>query len=153
MKTDIITFMDKESLAFIEKMELFWHDAGMPRSLARVIGYLLICEPVAQSAKDIREVLKLSTGAVSNALAILRSSGMVRPVSVPGVRSMLYEIDSNSWKRNAIQRLKASSQALEVAGEGLRLKPGNDRIKAMYRLYEVFDREAEVLIAKLEEIE
>ncbi|HSW77294.1 MAG TPA: hypothetical protein VLG36_00670 [Candidatus Chromulinivoraceae bacterium] len=144
--------MDKESLAFIEKMELFGHATGMPRSLARVIGYLLICEPVTQSAKDIQETLKLSTGTVSNVLAVLRSSGMARPVSVPGMRSMLYEIDSSSWKRNAIHRLKASSQALEVAGEGLQLKPGNDRVRAMYRLYEVFDREADVLIAKLEEI-
>lgn len=145
--------MDTQLLGFIEQMELFGHQTGMPRSLARVIGYLLICEPAAQSAKDIQEALKLSTGAVSNALAALRSSGMVRPVSVPGVRSMLYEINSNSWKHNATRRLKASSHALAIANQGLQIQPDNDRIKAMQRLYEVFDQEAGILIAKLDAME
>ena len=150
---DIIQIMNEQTLAFIEQMELFGYDTGMPRSLARVIGFLLVCEPAAQSAKDIQDTLNLSAGAVSNTLAALRASGMVRPVSVPGVRSMLYEMDSTSWKRNAARRLKASTRALEIAEQGLELQPGNDRLKAMHRLYEVFDIGADALIAKLESIE
>ena len=145
--------MDKKESAFIEQMELFGHDTGMPRSLARVIGYLLISDPATQSAKDIQEALHLSAGAVSNALAALRASGMVRPVSMPGIRSMLYEMDSASWKRNAARRIKVSSRALEIADQGLQLQPNNDRLLAMRRLYEVFSAEADTLIAKLEAIE
>jgi len=139
--------------AFIEQMELFGHDTGMPRSLARVIGFLLVCEPAAQSAKNLQDTLSLSAGAVSNTLAALRASGMVRPVSVPGVRSMLYEMDSTSWKRNAARRLKASTRAVKIAEQGLEFQPNNERLKAMHHLYEVFDVEADALIAKLEAIE
>lgn len=149
----IIRDMNSALLAFIEQMELFGHETGMPRSLARVIGYLLVCEPAAQSAKDIQQALKLSAGAVSNALAALRSSGMVQSVSVPGVRSMLYELNANSWKNNAIRRLQASSRALDIANRGLQIQPDNVRLKAMHHLYEVFDQQAGLLIAKLEEIE
>ena len=145
--------MNEKMSAFIEQMELFGHTTGMPRSLARVIGYLLICEPAVQSAKDIQEALSLSAGAVSNAIATLRASGMVRPVSTPGVRSMLYEMDSTSWRRNAAQRIKASTRALEIAEHGLQLQPDNSRLLAMHRLYEVFNTEADALIAKLEAIE
>lgn len=150
---DILLIINTNESAFIEQMEIFGHDTGMPRSLARVIGYLLICSPAAQSAKDIQAALHLSAGAVSNALAALRASGMVRPVSRPDVRSMLYEMDSTSWKRNAARRIKVSGRALEIAEQGLQLQPDNDRLIAMHRLYEVFNTEADALIAKLEAIE
>ena len=125
--------MDEKISAFIEQMELFGHDTGMPRSFARVIGFLLVCEPARQSAKDIQEALSLSTGAVSNTLAALRASGMVRPVSTPGVRSMLYEMDSTGWKRNAARRIKASTRALEIAEQGLQLQPDLHAAAARHR--------------------
>ncbi|HSW77575.1 MAG TPA: hypothetical protein VLG36_02150 [Candidatus Chromulinivoraceae bacterium] len=90
--------MNKESLAFIEKVGIFGAQNGTPRSVSRIIGYLLICEPAAQSAKQIQEGLHLSAGAVSNALSLLKRAGMIRPVSIGGTRSLLYEIDPKSWK-------------------------------------------------------
>ncbi|HSW78036.1 MAG TPA: hypothetical protein VLG36_04520 [Candidatus Chromulinivoraceae bacterium] len=144
--------MDKASLAFIETMGIFGAENGTPRSIYRIIGYLLICEPAAQSAKEIQDTLKLSAGAVSNALNLLRKSGMIRPISISGTRSLLYEIDPRSWKRTLEQRLRIIPDTLQIIDSGLDLRPKNDRLLLMRKVYGIYEEETVSLLEKLDKI-
>lgn len=137
--------------AFVENTGFFGLENGIPRSVARVMGYMLICEPAQQSAPDICNELQMSAGAVSNALMLLQRVGLVKRASVPGKRKLYYEIDENGWYRAIEQRLKSIPKAITLAETGLQISPTNSRLQAMKRTYAAFDQELAAIIAKLKE--
>ena len=49
--------MTPENSRFIERMGAFGVQGGLPRSAARILGYLSICEPARQSAEEIGAAL------------------------------------------------------------------------------------------------
>lgn len=142
--------MDQPTANFIEQMGLFGLENGLPRSVARVMGYMLVCQPAHQSALEIRTELALSAGAVSNALGLLQRAGLVRRIAISNQRQLHYEIDGDGWYRAIAQRFQSLSRAIELAQEGLLLDPDNTRLKAMRDVYGSFNNEIAAIVAKLE---
>ncbi len=66
---------------------------GMPRMVARLLGWMLICEPPRQSIADLGRALGVSRASISIATRLLLASGLIRRVAEPGSRSYVFEIE------------------------------------------------------------
>lgn len=141
-----------ELTEFIEKMGVFGIESGMPRSVARVIGYLLICEPTYQSAEKIAAELQLSTGAVSNAVNLLQQARLLKRVTFPGDRRYYYEFNPDGWKESLITRLKTLPRGIELASEGLEISKNNPRLEHMRDFYAALNIELEALMTRLDKM-
>jgi DNA-binding transcriptional regulator GbsR (MarR family) len=142
-----------ELTAFIEKVGLFGVESGMQRSLARVMGLLLVCEPAHQSAEQIATKLQLSTGAVSNAVNVLQQAMLVKRVTFPNERKYYYEFDPQGWKHSLVARLKTVPHGIVLAEEGLEFSHNNQRLEKMRDFYIALNAEVEALMKRLDDIQ
>src|SRR3954463_15741622 len=67
-------------------MGQFLASMGMTPMAGRMWGWLLISEPVEQTASDIAEALHASRGAISGTARLLAGSGLIRRTTRPGDR-------------------------------------------------------------------
>lgn len=141
-----------ELTEFVEKMGVFGIESGMPRSVARVLGFLLICEPAYQSADQIADKLKLSAGAVSNAVNLLQQARLLKRVTFAGDRRYYYEFNPDGWKESLITRLKTLPRGIELAAEGLKISRDNPRLEHMRDFYQVLSVELDALMARLDKM-
>jgi DNA-binding MarR family transcriptional regulator len=65
----------------------FARQYAMPPATGRVAGWLLICDPPAQTAAEIAEALQMSRSAVGSAAGWLEKVGMLRRTRTPGERA------------------------------------------------------------------
>jgi hypothetical protein len=65
----------------------FGRQYGMPPATGRVAGWLLICDPPAQTAAEIAEGLQMSRSAVGAAVGTLEPLGMLRRTRAAGERA------------------------------------------------------------------
>lgn len=142
--------MSPKASRFIERMEAFGVQGGLPRSAARILGYLSVCEPARQSADEISGTLKLSSGSVSTALTLLRRTGLIDRTTQPGGRRHYYELNPDGWKRATLQQFHMMKPAIEMAEEGLEITPDSKRLRAMRDIFRLFDEEFERIAKRLE---
>ena len=86
----------------------FW---GFKRNLGRIWAVLYL-SPEALSAEDLRQALKLSSGAVSMSLSELLRWGVVRRVWVQGERRDFYVAEVQLWKM--ISRVFSERERTEI---------------------------------------
>lgn len=134
--------------AYVRKVELFGYELGLPKSMGRVLGWLVICEPARQNAEDIQRALKLSSGSVSNALTMLTRVGLVQRLRRPGERRLYYELQGSAWEQTFQHRLLLIRRMRELAEEGLGLAPSNQRLEKMRAFYTWAETEFSKLIEK-----
>jgi DNA-binding transcriptional regulator GbsR (MarR family) len=133
--------MQPEYDNFISRMETFGVAAGMPPSVSRMLAYLTICQPAQQHVDEIRENIGLSAGAISEALTLLRSIGLVERFKKPGDRRFYYQLDPEGWRKATIRKFKVMDEGLAIAEEGLKILPNDPRMQSMHEMYELFSRE------------
>jgi DNA-binding transcriptional regulator GbsR (MarR family) len=131
--------LSKDILQFIEEFGLFFNEVGLPRSVGRVLGLLLICEPSHQSAEQIQEKLQLSSGSVSTAISVLSRMGIVKRTAETGSRRLYYELDPDCWQKVIQIRLQQVKRGEQIAENGLRLSEDNMRLIGMRDLYVRFE--------------
>jgi MarR family len=75
-------------LAFADQVGRFFaRQYGLPPVTGRVSGWLLICDPPAQTAAEIAEALQTSRSAVGSAIASLENQGQIRRTRSAGERA------------------------------------------------------------------
>jgi DNA-binding transcriptional regulator GbsR (MarR family) len=141
--------MTPESLRFVDSMEAYGVSNGMSKSVSQVLGYLTISQPARQSADEIRQILQLSAGSVSAAVAILHRIGLITRTKEVGGRRYYYELDSEGWKRTTLQQFEMIREGVTLAEAGLRASPGNDRLVAMRDMFVLFDQEFKTIARRL----
>jgi DNA-binding transcriptional regulator GbsR (MarR family) len=127
--------LSPEITAFVEEFGLLISEAGLPRSVGRVLGFLMICLPEQQTAEDLQGRLQLSAGTVSTALTLLQKMGLVQRVSVAGERKLYYRQDPACWQKLLETRLRQMNQGARLAEKGLAIRASDDRLMAMRDLY------------------
>ena len=133
--------MQPEFDKFISRMETFGVAAGMPPSVSRMLTYLTICQPAEQHVDEIRKNVELSAGAISEALTLLRSIGLVERSKKPGDRRFYYQLDPEGWRKATIRKFRVMDEGLAIAEEGLKIMPDDPRMKSMHEMYGLFSRE------------
>jgi DNA-binding MarR family transcriptional regulator len=88
--------LDRE-LAFADEFGRFFaRQYGMAPMNGRVLGWLLICDPPAQTAAEIAEALQASRSAVGTAVDLLERAALVRRTRAPGERADRIAINPNA---------------------------------------------------------
>jgi DNA-binding transcriptional regulator GbsR (MarR family) len=127
---------------FVEQVGLL-ADSGLPRSVARVLGWLVVCQPHHQSAEQLRARLRLSAGSVSGAVAMLVRAEIVARVSFAGDRRTYYRLRPDGWQRLLRTRLQLLTEARQVAEQALVAAgdEGDERLRGMRDFYGLLEAE------------
>jgi len=148
--------LDREIMDWIIKVT---HLLGYPKSVGEIYGLLYVSrEPLSMS--QIRERLKMSLGAASQGLKLLRTVKAIKTVYVPGSRSDFYEAEThfrrlvaNFLKEEVHPVLEHSKDRLDVLQKDLktlspdlqehygnRLRQMNNLNSAAHRLIPLLNR-------------
>jgi hypothetical protein len=125
---------------------------GMPRMNARLLGWMLICDPPTQSIAEIATSLGVSRASVSIATRLLQASGLLRRVAQPGARGYLYELNPAFFvgQLSAANPFGALREILDVgiAIVGDVDDPRAARLRVARDFYAYVEREIPALIAR-----
>lgn len=92
---------------------------GMQRMTARVLATLLFTEQPTVTASDLSERLQASSGAISGAVKMLTSVGLVEQVPAPGSRRDHYRLRDNAWAIQYTKQNEVTSAVLKAAEAGI----------------------------------
>jgi len=90
---------------------------GMPRMTGRVLGWLLICDPVEQTAAQLAEVLEASKGSISSATGMLVRLRLVDRLHIRGERADRFRVRPGAWDEQL--REQGAEEARAVLALGL----------------------------------
>ncbi len=126
---------------------------GLPQAYGKLLGWLLICDPPAQSGAEIVAALGLSKGSVSAGLRMLEASSLVRRVAMPGRRGSFYEMVPDAIMRAAgSEKFAYFRQLMErglevVGGEDA---PGAERLRTTRDFYAFLEVEVPKLVDRFQ---
>ncbi len=118
-------------------MGLFFEMLGGPRTMGRVYGWLLICDPPQQSLTQLAEVLSVSKASVSTVARQLQDGGMIERLP-SSTRQHLYRVTPGGFTSVLSTQLSRMSFGIEAAELGLSLL-GEDRTEQRERLEDFRD--------------
>lgn len=144
--------MIQADIDFIEDFTSFGMGIGLPRSAARILGFLHVCNPDVQSYTQIQEVLKLSSGSVSISTKLLEDMQLIERVRQSGDRQHYYRLIPDGFVRATKRRLETFNAGHKLASRGLRTHPGDPRIATLERLYGFLDAELKDVTDKLDNL-
>jgi hypothetical protein len=142
-------------MAFVERVALMYERNGLPRISGRILGWLLICDPPAQTAGELAAALDVSKGSISTMTRMLITLGLIEHTSKRGDRRDYFHIPPHLWVdvlRKQFGQLAVFRQLAEIGLETLKDSPAasRDRLEAMRDLYGFFERELPSLIERWE---
>jgi DNA-binding transcriptional regulator GbsR (MarR family) len=109
---------------FVEEPGVLAGDVGLPRAVARVLAWMVVCKPAEQSATTFRPHPTLSAGTVSAATRMLVATQLLERTARPADRRIHYRLRPGGWERALEARLRASIQLREVADRALHAANG-----------------------------
>ncbi|MEV1172352.1 transcriptional regulator [Nonomuraea sp. NPDC049784] len=109
-------------LAWVERVAAFVsQEWGLAPITGRVLGWLMACDPPAQTASDIAEAIGASRASLTTNMHLLTSIKLIRRFRKPGERNVYYQIEDDAWSKVIRQKLAAFTAFDELAAEGMRL--------------------------------
>lgn len=133
----------KKFAEFIEEAGVLFEYFGTTRMIGRIFGWMLVCRPPYQTAKEIGEALDASAGSISTSLRVLQQIGFIEKMGIPGQRSSYYRIDGDALGKVLLNKSKGIDQLVELAEKGIRLaeeysEEEKARLKDMRDIYAWF---------------
>jgi DNA-binding MarR family transcriptional regulator len=122
---------------FVDRMGLVLEGLGAPRTMGRIYGWLLVCEPAEQSLSQLAAALAVSKASVSVVARQMAAAGMVERSPGAG-REHRYRLGSGGWAQVLQLQLagvRLGRSTLESGLSGL----GDDRPGVRARLDEARD--------------
>jgi len=133
-----LSYTTIEDMHFIEDIGLYFERLGLPRMAGRILGVLLISDPLAQSITEIREKLNASKSSISIMARLLLETGLIEKVPSPIPRRDCFRFKSGGWILYMQQWFALMSGLHKVTERGLTLMAGKpDGLKQ--RLMEAHD--------------
>src|SRR6266536_1332389 len=133
-------------LAFVEDVAAFYAVDGLPRTVGRVLGWLLVCDPPEQTAAQLAMVLRASRGTISGATRTLVTAGLVRRSGRPGERVDYFSVRADLWSDLVERRMLAATRFHALVRRGLELLDDapagrRERLAELDRLYRYLEVE------------
>ncbi len=139
--------------AFVEEMGHFLGTSGMTPMAGRMWAWLLICDPLEQTASDLATELHASRGAISGTARLLESAGMIRRGRRRGDRSEYFTAPAGALEAlltdagSTYGRIRAITEiGLAVLAD--RPPSASARLREVHDAYTFFEREYPALIAR-----
>src|SRR6478672_2922954 len=107
--------MSPEEAEFVDRFGLFMEMLGGPRTMGRVYGWLLICDPPQQSLTELAQALS-----VSNVARQLQQGGMIERLPSAG-RQHLYRVTPGGFASVLGTQLSLMKFGIDAADFGLSL--------------------------------
>jgi DNA-binding transcriptional regulator GbsR (MarR family) len=136
---------------FAEEMGIIGEQLGMPRMVARLLGWLLICDPPQQSSADLTRALGVSRASISIATRLLEAPGWIRRTAVPGARGYVFEIVPDAYTNMpAAEMLGKLRRTIEHGLAALDDPDGprGERLREAYDFYSYIEREVPQVVAR-----
>ncbi len=132
---------DEDELAWVERVAVcvagHW---GVTLITGRVLGWLMICDPPQQSARQIAGAIGSSRTSLTTSLRFLTAAGLVQREQQPGERVVRYRTDNDAWMTVLRRRLAALVSFRDVAQDGIQLVgPADPRSERMRAARDIFD--------------
>ena len=106
---------------------------GLAPVTARLLAWLMICEPAEQSGSDLSAALGVSRASITTSLRLAQAAGLVARRTHPGNRTVYYVIEDDAWHAVLRRRIAAMATFVTIAGEAIDRIPDDGsvaRIKA-----------------------
>ena len=106
-----------------EQLALVLSDHGLQRMTARALATLLFTEQPTMTMGELAERLEASSGAISGAIKMLTSVGLVERVPVPASRRDHYRLRDDAWavlytNQNAVISAMQAAADVGIAATG-----------------------------------
>ena len=145
-----------EKQHFVEEVGIVFEQTGLPRMAGRILGWLMISDPLHQTTGELTEVLMASKGSISTMTRLLIRIGLIERMSLPGQRRDYFRIKpgaSHQMLKDSLDQTTAFRQLME---RGLELTEGKARVGRqwlgeMRDMYVFFEREFPVLLERWEQ--
>jgi MarR family len=130
----------EELLAWAERIATYCAEQdGLPRIAGRVLGWLMICDPPAQSPADIAAAIGASRASLTTNLRLLVSVGFITRATPPGGRTAYYRMDDDAWERVVRRQVASLTSLRDITRDGLAvLGEQPDRAARIQRAHDVF---------------
>lgn len=145
--------MNGEVAAYVEQVGRFWEGIIGSRVAGRILGWLMICDPPAQSAADLMEALDVSAGSVSTQVRTLQSLGLVERVTFPGDRVSYFQMPDQAWTKVMDKEAEQLEAMRALAAQGEKLAPASrpDRVRDLGIVADFFHERWPALMEELSE--
>ncbi len=108
-----------EEITFADHVGRFYASRyGYPPMVGRVLGYLLVCDPKAQTIAELSDALLASRTAISGALNVLERTGAAQRSRAAGERMDRVRLDFSSAQSRGFD-ISEYQQLGDLAREGL----------------------------------
>ncbi|MBE7413577.1 MAG: hypothetical protein L6Q54_06055 [Leptospiraceae bacterium] len=129
-----------EEVEFIEKCGVIYEKKiGLPRIAGKIIGFLLISDPLEQNLSEIQKTLKVSKASVSNMMRIIEKVGFIEKITLPGERTAFYRMASlnEEFLRSSVDDNREFRKLMEVGLKVVKKKQSHLqlRIKEWHSFY------------------
>jgi DNA-binding transcriptional regulator GbsR (MarR family) len=143
--------MTESEAAFVESMGSYLASFGMTPMAGRMWGWLLICDPVEQTAADLAEALQASRGAISGTARILTTAGMIRRTRRRGDRREFFSSPPDGFDSLLANAGQIYEQLRRILDSGLAVvadRPDNirDRLQHAHDAVAYIERELPVVL-------
>jgi DNA-binding transcriptional regulator GbsR (MarR family) len=122
---------------FVDRIGLFFEMTGGSRTMGRLYGWLLICDPPQQSLTALAATLSVSKASVSTVARQLQEGGMIERLPSP-TRQHHYRVTPGGFTTVLNVQLSRMSMGIEAADFGLSLLD-DDRKEQRERLEDFRD--------------
>jgi len=125
---------------------------GLPPAYGKVLGWLLISDPPAQSVTEIAQATGLSKGSVSTAARLLASGDLIKRATQPGRRGTFYEMGPDAIMR-VVEDGSGYRRFVEILDRGIDVlggpdNPRTDRLRQTRDFYAFIEQELAALVAR-----
>ena len=129
--------MSPEEGEFVDRLGLFFEVLGATRTMGRIYGWLLICDPPQQSLTQLADALSVSKASISTVARQLLEGGMVERLPSPN-REHLYRVTAGGFTSVLDAQLSRMRHGIEPAEFGLSVL-GEDRAEQRQRVEDFRD--------------
>ena len=140
--SDLSTIPDPVRLRdWVERVATFFVDLnGLPPITGRIVGWLLICEPVEQSAGEIAQAVGASRASLTTSMRLLAAAGLVRKLTRSGGRTAYYRVDDDMWELLIHRRIAGMLSFSRITEDGMNLigadSPRARRLRAAHDFFD-----------------
>lgn len=103
----------------VERMGIFFEKVGHTPMAGRVFAFLLLGEPPYKDFYEIQTFLKASKSAISNALKMLKTSGIVDYITFSGDRKRYFRVNMQNWQQILKERAQKGTEMNQILQEVL----------------------------------
>jgi DNA-binding transcriptional regulator GbsR (MarR family) len=129
--------MSPEEAEFVDRLGLFFELLGATRSMGRIYGWLLICDPPQQSLTQLADALSVSKASISTVARQLQEGGMVERLPSPN-RQHVYRVTAGGFTSVLETQLSLMRLGIEPAEFALSVL-GEDRAEQRRRVEDFRD--------------